>query len=85
MTDEEHERRLQDIEEGWGTPEYALEWIRGSDPNLVDDQAFVRRFADMMRRSMSPGAAIALEQMIREMDVRVRRWPVRRRCSSRRP
>ena len=69
-TDEEHERRLQDIEEGWGTSQFALEWVRGMDPSMVDDQAFVRRFADMMRRSMSPGSAIALEAMIREMDVR---------------
>ena len=61
---------LQDLEENWGRgqegglPLYALA------PDRVDDSAFRRAHGRWERLSASPGAAVAILRMIREIDVR---------------
>jgi class 3 adenylate cyclase/pimeloyl-ACP methyl ester carboxylesterase len=61
---------LQHLEENWGRglegglPLWAL------TPDRVDDPAWRKAHGRWERLSASPGAAVALQQMIREMDVR---------------
>lgn len=63
---EQHEAALAAIERGWGTEAYVL----GEFPYLADDPTLVRWTAEMSRRAMSPGAALAYERMTWEIDVR---------------
>ncbi len=64
------EEGLRNLEEKWGRgqegglPLYALA------PDRADDPVFRRAHGRWERLSASPGAAVALQQMIREIDVR---------------
>ncbi len=68
-TDDEWRRRLSDVREGWGTREYLESFLREAAPEVADDEAFRRWFVGHMRRSLSPGAALAFERMTMEADV----------------
>jgi pimeloyl-ACP methyl ester carboxylesterase/class 3 adenylate cyclase len=60
---------LARIEEIWGTPEFASHEIRGwAAPGYERDEQLVTWLASYMRRSASPGAAVALERMNREIN-----------------
>ena len=69
-TPEEYRKTLEEIEQDWGTLRDAMSNLRESAPSLVGDERLIRWFATFLRRSASPGAAIALERMSMDMDVR---------------
>jgi pimeloyl-ACP methyl ester carboxylesterase len=63
---EAYEAFLREIADGWGGP-VGLE-VRA--PSLVDDERFRTWWADYLRMSASPGAALALTRMNGQIDVR---------------
>jgi pimeloyl-ACP methyl ester carboxylesterase len=65
-TDEEYNAIVRGIEHSWGTEEFWVELF----PSMADDPKLVRWFASYMRRSASPGAALASTIMENETDVR---------------
>ena len=54
----------------WGTREFARESLHHYAPSAVDDEALVEWTAGYMRLGATPGAAIALDRMDLEVDVR---------------
>ena len=70
-TDEEHERYVEQIEQMWGTREFAAQELRDwIAPTLASDDFTISWLADYLRHAASPGAAIALERMNRGIDIR---------------
>lgn len=69
LTEEEWRFRLADVRERWGTRDYFLPLLREWAPTAAEDEVFQDWFVEHMRRSMSPGAAVALYRMIAEADV----------------
>ena len=70
-TDEEHERYVEEIEQMWGTREFAAQELRDwGAPTLANDDYTIGWLADYLRHAASPGAAIALERMNRGIDIR---------------
>jgi pimeloyl-ACP methyl ester carboxylesterase len=70
-TDEEHERDVEEIGRIWGTREFAAQELREwGAPTLAGDEHTIGWLADHLRHAASPGAAIALERMNREIDIR---------------
>jgi class 3 adenylate cyclase/pimeloyl-ACP methyl ester carboxylesterase len=67
-SDEEARRDDEEIEQRWGEPEEALALAREVAPESSDDE--LQAFATMIRQSASPGAALALNRMNDEIDVR---------------
>jgi pimeloyl-ACP methyl ester carboxylesterase len=66
----ENEEYLRYIDEHWGTLEHArLEIASWGAPSHADDQGLATWLASYLRRSASPGAAIALSRMNRQIDV----------------
>jgi class 3 adenylate cyclase len=60
---------LRRTEEHWGTLEFARGEIAGwGAPGHESDERLVQWFASYMRRSASPGAAVALERMNRQIN-----------------
>jgi pimeloyl-ACP methyl ester carboxylesterase len=60
---------LRRTEEHWGTIEFARGEIAGwGAPGHESDEELVAWFASYMRRSASPGAAVALERMNRQIN-----------------
>lgn len=70
VTAEEYRKTIEEIEQDWGTLRDATSNLRFSAPSLVGDERLIRWFATFLRRSASPGAAIALERMSMDMDAR---------------
>jgi class 3 adenylate cyclase/pimeloyl-ACP methyl ester carboxylesterase len=69
-TDDQQQEWLEKIEAGFGSFEFfrdvtALVW-----PWKAGDEAFTRAYGRMVRHSVSPSAAIAVDQMSYETDVR---------------
>jgi pimeloyl-ACP methyl ester carboxylesterase len=58
------------IKQSWGTDDYADEVLRYSAPTLYDDVDVRRWWAMFNRLTMSPGAALAFNRMMREIDIR---------------
>jgi class 3 adenylate cyclase/pimeloyl-ACP methyl ester carboxylesterase len=69
-TEETWRRRIADVREGWGRRDFFLAMLQDWAPTIADDAAFQDWFVEHMRRSMSPGAALAFYRMIAEADVR---------------
>ena len=70
-TDEQHERYVEQIEQMWGTREFAAQELRDwGAPTLANDDYTIGWLADYLRHAASPGAAIALERMNRGIDIR---------------
>jgi class 3 adenylate cyclase len=62
---------LDGIDTGWGTEEYASTALRlWAAPGSANDRQLVTWLTSYMRRSASPGSAMALERMNYGMDVR---------------
>jgi class 3 adenylate cyclase len=60
---------LARMEGGWGSPSFARDEIRNwAAPGHEDDERVVSWLASYMRRAASPGAALALERMNREIN-----------------
>jgi class 3 adenylate cyclase len=66
-TDEEHAAELETLG-AWGTPEHARVVAEELHPDAEADERAA--FATLIRQSVSPGAAVALARMNREIDVR---------------
>jgi class 3 adenylate cyclase len=61
---------LEYIDRHWGTPEHArMEIAAWGAPSHADDDQLVAWLASYLRRSASPGAAMALSRMNRQIDV----------------
>ena len=70
LSDETRARSLADIDRRWGTEAYAHDAIRDwGAPGHEDDERLVSWLASYLRRSASPGAAMALSRMNMQMDV----------------
>ena len=61
---------IDDVEQQWGTLDFAVS--EGSEvwPEIGDDREWWRRYAEMMRRSVSPGDAVVFFRVDSETDVR---------------
>ena len=66
-SEEEFRAGLEELR-GWGTPAYSRELAEAFAPTSSEDDKAA--LADVIRRSASPGAAVALTKMNREIDVR---------------
>jgi class 3 adenylate cyclase len=61
---------IERMDRSWGTEEFARQELRDwAAPSLADDERLVTWLASYLRRSASPGAAIALEKMNLGIDV----------------
>ena len=60
---------LREVREGWGTREYFADLLRAQSPPMAGDEAFLDWFVTHMRRSLTPGAAMAFHRMTMEADV----------------
>ncbi len=70
-TDEEFDAALAVTERLWGTRDYAAAEMQAwASPTLANDARAVAWLADYLRHAASPGAAVALDRMNREIDVR---------------
>lgn len=70
MTLEGFEEQNRQIEAGWGTTDF-VRWVISRDqPSSVGDEAYVRWLARCFRHGASPGAALALNRMWFDTDVR---------------
>jgi class 3 adenylate cyclase len=65
-TPEEREKTYELIEREWGN----LMDVSHYTPSKVNDEAFAQRLATYLRRSASPGAAVALLRMNTQIDIR---------------
>jgi class 3 adenylate cyclase len=71
QTDDLWRERLDEIDRTWGTREYAESVVRTwGAPSRADDDRLITWLASYTRRAASPGAALALSRMNRDMDVR---------------
>jgi pimeloyl-ACP methyl ester carboxylesterase/class 3 adenylate cyclase len=71
MTDQDLRAAIDEMDRCWGTEEFAKTALRSwAAPSLADEPELVSWLAGYTRRAASPGAAMALERMNFEMDVR---------------
>jgi class 3 adenylate cyclase len=68
-TEEEWRERLAAVRDGWGRREFFAELLREWSPSIADDEDFRDWFVGHMRRSLSPGAALAFFRTMKEADV----------------
>lgn len=68
-TEDEWRQRLAEIREGWGRRDFFERQLREWAPEAPRDEEFVEWFVAHMRRSLSPGAAVALFRTTMESDV----------------
>jgi class 3 adenylate cyclase len=68
-TEQEWRERLRLVREGWGTRDYLEALAAELAPSRADDPEFRKWFVTHMRRSLSPGAALAFLRMTAEADV----------------
>jgi class 3 adenylate cyclase/alpha-beta hydrolase superfamily lysophospholipase len=69
-TPEQLREVLAEVASGWGSTEFAREFVREVAPSRVEDESFVRMVARIHRAGASPGAAAAIERMTTDVDVR---------------
>jgi len=60
---------LRDVREKWGRRDFFQELLRSMAPTMVEDEGFADWFVTHMRRSLSPGAAMAFYRMMMDADV----------------
>jgi class 3 adenylate cyclase/pimeloyl-ACP methyl ester carboxylesterase len=68
-SEDEWRRRLASVREGWGSSEFFADLAREWTPEVADDEDFTRWFTGHMRRSLSPGAALAFFRTMKDADV----------------
>jgi class 3 adenylate cyclase len=68
-SDDEWRHTLREVREGWGEREYFHELLRVQSLAMAEDEAFRDWFVTHMRRSLSPGAAMAFYRMSMEADI----------------
>jgi class 3 adenylate cyclase len=64
----EVQRRIEDIRERWGLPEYFAEIARRIAPSVTDEE-FIRWHADYQRFAVSRAAALAFWRMLYDTDI----------------
>jgi class 3 adenylate cyclase len=69
LTEAEWRERLASVRGGWGERRYLEQLAREWAPEVADDDAFRDWFVGHMRRSLSPGAAMAAFRATMELDV----------------
>ena len=69
-TTEESERQIREVESYWGEKTYADETAHEFAPNLSVEESLRRFFPVYMRLSASPAAAVAIEKMALDIDIR---------------
>jgi hypothetical protein len=70
-TDADFATFLEKIDRGWGSIDYAVDAVRSwGAPGREGESHLVEWLSGYLRRAASPGAALALELMNREIDVR---------------
>ena len=67
LTQELLEQRVEQIDRFWGTGQY---WLPRYSPKLLSDETARRAYARFERQSANPSAAIAIQRMNRELDIR---------------
>src|SRR2546428_5260725 len=65
-TETEWRRLLRDVADGWGTQEFSGRLLREQAPSVADDESFRDWWVTYLRRSLSPGAAVACFRMVME-------------------
>jgi class 3 adenylate cyclase len=70
MTREAFGAEQEHIERGWGTGEYMESFFSLIMPSHAGDEEALRRFSRFWRRSSSPAAAMAVNEMWWETDIR---------------
>ena len=70
MTEAQFEAEQRRIEDGWGTGEYMGAFFDQMMPSLHGDERARERFVRFWRRSASPAAAMAVNRMWWETDIR---------------
>ena len=68
-TEEEWRPRLANVRDGWGRRDFFERLLREWSPEAPRDDQFLDWFVAHMRRSLSPGAAVALFRTTMESDV----------------
>lgn len=69
-TADEWSARLAAIRDHWGEPEFFLRRARENAPSRANDPAYAAWSAKHMRTGASPSAAMAVERMARDVDIR---------------
>ncbi len=69
-TEGEWRSELAKIRERWGEPEFFAELARAAAPSRARDPAFVAWQVKYFRSGASPGAALAVRRMARDVDIR---------------
>jgi pimeloyl-ACP methyl ester carboxylesterase len=69
-SDQVWDEYLDDVRQGWGSIAFAKREGRFVWPDIGDDPEWFRQYANMMRRSVSPGDALAFLNVDSEVDVR---------------
>jgi len=69
-TEDDWSRELRRARERWGDRAYLVERARRLNPTIAGDSDFEDWFVRYMRRSASPGSAVAFLRMVMEGDVR---------------
>lgn len=65
-TAEERQKTYEFVERNWGNRMDVSHYV----PSKAGDEAFIQRYTTYLRRSASPGAAVALLRMNTEIDIR---------------
>ena len=68
-TEDEWRQRLAEIRDGWGRRDFFSRLLHEWAPDAPEDEAFLDWFVKHLRRSLSPGAAVALFGTSMESDV----------------
>ena len=68
-TEDEWRQRLAEIRDGWGRRDFFTRLLHEWAPDAPEDEAFHDWFVKHLRRSLSPGAAVALFRTSMESDV----------------
>src|SRR4029077_9592542 len=58
------------IDAGWGTPTFMRGWLHWTSPDHTLDEATVARWGRLFRSAGSPGSMVALNEVLRDTDVR---------------
>ncbi len=61
---------MDEVTNGWGTLAYAEKVVPWFNPSLAGDERAVRWWARFMRQAASPNAAVAIERVWHQTDVR---------------
>jgi len=69
-TEDEWRSELAEIRERWGEPQFFAELTRAMAPSRADDPTFLAWSAKVLRTGASPGAALAIRRMARDVDIR---------------